>query len=64
MIQRSDLEAKAAEIEQALEETRDSFQNTAVLAAVAIVAVVGLAYLLGRRKARAGKTVVEVYRVK
>lgn len=63
-VQRSDIEAKAREIESAVNEIRDSVQNTAVLAAAAVVVVVGVAFLIGRRRGRAGKTVVEVYRVR
>ncbi len=64
MVQRADIEAKAKEIEAALQETKEAAQNTAVLAAVAVVIVVLIAYILGNRKGKAGKTLVEVYRVK
>lgn len=64
MVQRADIEAKAKEIEAALQETKESAQNTAVLAAVAVIVVVLIAYVLGNRKGKAGKTLVEVYRVK
>ena len=64
MVERADIEAKAREIELALEETKDSVQNTAVLAAVAVVAVVAVAFFLGKKRGSAGKTLVEVYRVK
>lgn len=66
MVERSDIEAKARELQAAIEETKATALNTAVLAGVAVVAVVALAFLLGRRKGTraAGKTVVEVYRVK
>ncbi len=64
MVQRADIEAKAKEIEAALQETKESAQNTAVLAAVAVVIVVLIAYILGNRKGKVGKTLVEVYRVK
>ncbi|HSJ28609.1 MAG TPA: hypothetical protein VLB67_10385 [Acidimicrobiia bacterium] len=61
----ADIEAKAAEITQLIEETKASAQNTAVMAGVAVVLVVGLAFLLGRRRgADKGKTVVEVYKVR
>lgn len=63
MIQPKDLEAKAREIQAALEETKESAQNTAVMAGVAIAVVVGLAFLMGRRRGRRSKAVVEVYRV-
>jgi hypothetical protein len=64
VVQRADIEAKAKEIEAALQETKESAQNTAVLAGVAVIIVVLIAYILGNRKGKAGKTLVEVYRVK
>ncbi|MGH8874703.1 MAG: hypothetical protein ACRDVM_05555, partial [Acidimicrobiia bacterium] len=63
MVQPSDIEAKAREIEQLLVETKESAQNTAVLAGGAVVAAVAAAFLFGRRKGRKGRAVVEVYRV-
>ena len=61
----ADIEAKAAEITRIVDETKDSAQNTAVMAGVAVVVVVALSFLLGRRKgSHKGKTVVEVYKVK
>lgn len=64
MIERSEIEAKAKQIESALIETKESAQNTAVLAGVAVIVIVLLAFFFGRRKGKAGKAVVEVYRVK
>ena len=64
MIDRSDIEAKAKQIESAIKETKESAQNTAVLAGVAVIVVILLAFVFGRRKGKAGKAVVEVYRVK
>jgi len=64
MIDRNQIEAKARQLEEAIGETKQSVQNTAVLAGVAIVAVVALAFMVGKRRNRPGKTVVEVYRVK
>ncbi len=64
MVERADIEAKARELQAAIDETKESVQNTAVLAAVAVVVVVAFAYLAGRRRGRAAKTVVEVYRVR
>lgn len=61
----ADIEAKAAEITRLVDETKQSAQNTAVIAGLAVVAVIGLAFVLGRRKgADKGKTVVEVYKVR
>ncbi len=64
MVERADIEAKAQELAAAIEETKEAAQNTAVLAGVAVIVVVAIAYLLGRRKGKASKTVVEVYRVR
>jgi hypothetical protein len=64
MIQRSDIEAKARQIETAVNETKDAAQNTAVMAGVAVLVVVLIAFLLGRKKGKGGKSVVEVYRIK
>lgn len=61
----ADIEAKAAQVTHVIDETKESAQNTAVLAGVAGIVAVGLAFLFGRRKgAKKGKTVVEVYKVK
>jgi hypothetical protein len=62
-ITRADIEAKAREITAVVDDTKESAQNTAVLAGVAVLVVVGISYLLGRRKARSGRAVVEVYRI-
>lgn len=62
-IQPSDIEAKAREIQDALEETKDSAQNTAVMAGVAVAVIVLLAFVFGRRKGKKSKAVIEVYRV-
>ncbi|MDP3983839.1 MAG: hypothetical protein Q8Q52_02380 [Acidimicrobiia bacterium] len=60
---RADIEAKARQIAGAVEETRDAAKNTAVLAGVAVIAMIGVAYLMGRRKTRSGRAVVEVYKI-
>jgi hypothetical protein len=62
-ITRADLEAKARQINEVVNETKQSAQTTAGVAGVALIALVGIAYLLGRRKAKAGRAVVEVYRI-
>ncbi len=66
MIERADIEAKAREIESALAETKEAAQNTAVMAGVAVIVAVALAFWLGRRRGagKPGKAVVEVYRVR
>lgn len=61
----ADIEAKAAEITRIVDDTKESAQNTAVMAGVAVVVVVALSFLFGKRRgADKGKTVVEVYKVK
>ncbi len=64
MITRDDIEAKATEVQTAIMETKAAAQNTAVIAGVAVIAVVALAFFLGKRKSKPGKAVVEVYRVR
>ncbi|MEX2251135.1 MAG: hypothetical protein WD895_03575 [Acidimicrobiia bacterium] len=62
-ISRDDLEAKARQIVDAIEETKESARDTAVLAGVAIALVVAIAFFFGRRRGSRNKTLVEVYRV-
>jgi ABC-type dipeptide/oligopeptide/nickel transport system permease component len=62
-ISRDDIEAKARQIVSAIDETKESAKNTAVLAGVAIAVVVVIAFVMGRRRGRRSKTLVEVYRV-
>lgn len=63
MVEKADIEAKAREIEQTLAETKESFQQTAVIVAVAVVTVIALAFLLGRRRGKGRAAIVEVYRI-
>jgi hypothetical protein len=64
-VERADLEAKLREIERVVSETKEQARNTGVVIAVAVVAVVALAFLLGRRKGtKAGGARVEVYRLR
>ncbi|HEX9644337.1 MAG TPA: hypothetical protein VGC11_10105 [Acidimicrobiia bacterium] len=64
-VERADLEAKLREIERVVSETKEQARNTGVVIAVAVVAVVALAFLFGRRKGtRAGGARVEVYRLR
>ena len=62
-ITRADIEAKAREITAVVNDTKETAQNTAILAGVAVLAAIGISYLMGRRKARSGRAVVEVYRI-
>jgi len=62
-ISRDDIEAKALELVGAVDDTRRSAQDKAMLLAVAIGVVVVTAFVFGRRRGSRNKTVVEVYRV-
>lgn len=62
-LSRHDLEAKARELIDAVDETKASARNLAILGALAIGAVVVGAFVIGRRRGSRNKTVVEVYRV-
>lgn len=61
-IQPSDIEAKAREIQDALDQTKESAQNTAVLAGVAVFLFILVAVLVGRRRGKKSRAVVEIYR--
>jgi hypothetical protein len=62
-ISREDIEAKAREIAAAVDQTTESAKDTAVLASVVVAALIGAAWIFGRRRGSRNKTVVEVYRV-
>jgi hypothetical protein len=62
-ISRDDIEAKAQELFGVVGETKESAKNKAILAAIAVGVVVAAAFVIGRRRGSAGKTVVEVYKV-
>lgn len=62
-VSRDDIEAKAQELIGAVDETKESVQNKAVIGVVAAAAVVATAFIIGRRRGKRNKTVVEVYRV-
>ena len=62
-ITRDDIEAKARQIASAIDETKESARDTAILAGVVIAIVVVIAFFYGRRRGSRNKTLVEVYRV-
>ena len=62
-ITRDDIEAKAREIVDAVDETAESARSTAILAGVVIAVVVAAAFIVGRRRGARNRTMVEVYRV-
>lgn len=62
-VSRQDIEAKARQLADAVDETKDSVRNKAMIAAAAVAVVVVGAFIVGRRRGSRNKTVVEVYRV-
>ena len=63
-VKRSDIEAKLREIKGEVDTTATAAKPAAMaVAAVAVVALLGAAYLLGRRKGKKKSTVVEIRRV-
>jgi hypothetical protein len=63
-ITRDDLEGKFRELRGEVDSTADSAKQYAVMAgAIAAVAVLGVVYLMGRRRGRKTTTVVEVKRL-
>lgn len=63
-ITRADIQAKLNEIKGEVDETTDTAKPYALAAGVgAVVLVITLAYVLGRRKGKKKTTIVEVRRV-
>lgn len=63
-VNRADIEAKLREIRGEVDTTATAAKPTAMtIAIVAGVALLGAAYLLGRRKGKKRSTVVEIRRV-
>lgn len=63
-ITRDDIEAKLREVKGGLDETTEQAAPYAfAVGVVVVVAVVGLAFVLGRRRGRRRSTVVEIRRV-
>jgi len=62
-VTRDEIEAKAMEIVGAVDETVDSAKDTAIIAGVVIAVLIGVAFVVGRRRGARNKTMVEVYRV-
>jgi hypothetical protein len=61
-VEKADLEAKLKEIQGVVEETTVATRG-AVVAAVALVLVVALVFLLGKRRGKKGSARVEVFRL-
>jgi hypothetical protein len=62
-ISKQDIEAKAREIVEIVDDTKESARDKAVIAVVAVAALVAVAFFVGRRRGSRNKTMVEVYRV-
>ena len=63
-VKRADIEAKLREIQGEATATGEAARSALIVGGVVVVAaVVGVAYLLGKRKAKRKTTVVEVRRV-
>jgi hypothetical protein len=63
-ISRADIESKLREIRGEVDEVGESARSIGmIVGAVAVVAVVGAVFLLGRRRGRKEKTVVEIRRI-
>lgn len=63
-ISKNDIQAKFEELKHSLEGTAEAARTPALAGGMVFFAVlVGLAFLLGRRRGKASRTVVEVRRV-
>lgn len=63
-VTRDDIEAKLKEIKGEVDSTTEQAKPVALaVGAVAVVAVIGLAFLVGKRRGKKRSTVVEVRRV-
>ena len=63
-ITRADLESKLREVRGEVEEKGEAAKSTGLtVALIGVAAIVGVAFLLGRRRGRRKSTVVEIRRV-
>jgi hypothetical protein len=62
-ITRQDIEAKANQLVSAVNQTKDSARDTAVVAGVVVAVLILIAFIFGRRRGSRNQTLVEVYRV-
>lgn len=61
-VKRSDLEDKLREIQGAIDETAEGAKSAGVAAAIAVVLVLAIVYLLGRRKGKKNRPTIKIYR--
>lgn len=64
MVARADIEAKAREIEDAVRSTQETAKKSITGVVIGVIVLALIAFLIGRKKGKAGGAVVEVYRVK
>ncbi len=62
-VDRADIEAKLREIQEVIDDTAEGAKNVGVAAAVGVVLLLLIVYLLGRRRGKKGSARVEVYRL-
>lgn len=62
-LSKDDIERKAQQLIGAVDQTKESVQNKAMIGALVVAAIVAVAFIIGRRRGSSNKTVVEVYRV-
>jgi len=62
-VSKQDIEAKARELVGVVDDTKESAKDKAIMGAVAVAALVAVAFLVGRKRGSRNKTMVEVYRV-
>lgn len=62
-VSKQDIEAKARQLVAVVDDTKESAKDKAMIGVVAAAALIGAAFLLGRKRGSRNKTMVEVYRV-
>jgi len=62
-ITRDDIEAKARQIVDVVDEAKESARDKAMIGVVVVAVIVVVAFVIGRKRGTRNKTVVEVYRV-
>ena len=63
-IDREAIEAKARQLEEAIDETQQAVRSGAMMAAIGVGAVVALSYVLGQRKGKSSSAHIEIHRLK
>lgn len=63
MVERQDIESKAREIARVVDDTKEAAQDKTVMVGLGLLLVLVLVFVIGRRKGKKSRAVVEVYRV-